>query len=141
MYELKASAAFDSAHFLKGYDGKCANLHGHRWTVEAVFSQQQLQEAGSCRGMAVDFGILKRQLRELADSFDHALIYEEGSLQPATLAAMEAEHFRLIPLPFRPTAECFAAYFYERLSGLGLPVSMVTVYETPDNCASYRRDA
>ena len=31
MYILKTSASFDSAHFLAGYTGKCANLHGHRW--------------------------------------------------------------------------------------------------------------
>lgn len=140
MYELKASAAFDSAHFLKGYDGKCANLHGHRWTIEAVFSQESLQPEGSCRGMAVDFGILKKQLRELADGFDHGLIYEKGSLLPETLAAMKKEQFHLIAVDFRPTAECFAKYFFDVLSSAGCPVSCVTVYETPDNCASYRRD-
>lgn len=140
MYGLKVSASFDSAHFLKGYEGKCANIHGHRWTVEALFSQQELQQEGSCRDMAVDFGVLKKHLRDLTDSFDHALIYEEGSLKPATLAAMEEEHFRLFSLPFRPTAERLAAYFYECLEELGLPVSMVTVYETPDNCAFYRRE-
>ena len=37
MYTLKACAAFDSAHFLAGYNGKCRNIHGHRWTVEAAF--------------------------------------------------------------------------------------------------------
>ena len=34
MYKLKTKASFDSAHFLKDYDGKCSNIHGHRWTVE-----------------------------------------------------------------------------------------------------------
>ena len=26
MYSLKSTADFDSAHFLKGYNGKCSNL-------------------------------------------------------------------------------------------------------------------
>ena len=31
MFILKAEGEFDSAHFLSGYKGKCANIHGHRW--------------------------------------------------------------------------------------------------------------
>lgn len=61
--------------------------------------------------MILDFGIVKQALRELADSLDHAFIYEEGTLQKATIEALMAEGFRLIPVPFRPTAECFAKYF------------------------------
>ena len=34
MYLLKTSASFDSAHFLSGYNGKCANIHGHTWKIE-----------------------------------------------------------------------------------------------------------
>ena len=34
MYQLKTVADFDSAHFLSGYQGKCANIHGPRWHVE-----------------------------------------------------------------------------------------------------------
>lgn len=138
MYELKTSAAFDSAHFLSGYQGKCSNLHGHRWTIEASVSAQALQQEGQCRGMILDFGIVKQALRELADSLDHAFIYEEGTLQKATIEALMAEGFRLIPVPFRPTAECFAKYFFDTLTAQELPISSITVYETPTNCATYR---
>ena len=137
MYRLKTSAAFDSAHFLAGYNGKCANIHGHRWTLEVVVESSELINSGEKRGMIIDFGDLKKAVRELADSFDHALIYEEGSLRPATVAALNEENFRLIEVPFRPTAENFARFFCERLTGQGLPVSSVTVYETPENCAVY----
>ncbi|MDE6363554.1 MAG: 6-carboxytetrahydropterin synthase QueD [Lachnospiraceae bacterium] len=137
MYILKTSAAFDSAHFLRGYDGKCANLHGHQWVIEVEVSGDCLQEQGSCRGMLIDFGEVKQAVRTLADSFDHALIYEKDSLKPGTEAALLAENFRLIPVAFRPTAENFARCFYEKLSEKGLPVYRVTVYETPDNCAVY----
>jgi len=137
MYRLKTSAAFDSAHFLAGYNGKCANIHGHRWTLEVVAESSELISSGEKRGMIIDFGDLKKAVRELADSFDHALIYEEGSLRPATVAALNEESFRLIEVPFRPTAENFARFFCERLTGQGLPVSSVTVYETPENCAVY----
>ncbi len=137
MYYLKTTAAFDSAHFLSGYAGKCANLHGHRWTIEVTAAAEDLQETGQCRGMVIDFGDLKRAVRSIADEFDHATIYEEGTLKEATLAAFAEEGFRLIALPFRPTAECFARHIYERLLAESLPVRRVAVYETPENCAIY----
>ncbi|MEF2600873.1 MAG: 6-carboxytetrahydropterin synthase, partial [Fusobacterium mortiferum] len=34
MYTLISEASFDSAHFLSGYNGKCKNIHGHRWTIK-----------------------------------------------------------------------------------------------------------
>lgn len=137
MYYLKTSAAFDSAHFLHGYNGKCSNIHGHRWTIEVKISGEELQSDGEKRGMLIDFGDLKKAVRSLADEFDHALIYEENSLKPTTVQALEDENFRLICVDFRPTAENFARYFYDRLSGGGIAPKSVTVYETPGNCAVY----
>ena len=40
-------------------------------------------------------------------------------------------------LLIRPTAEEFARYFYMRFKDEGYPISCVTVYETPNNCAVY----
>lgn len=137
MYLLKTTASFDSAHFLSGYDGRCANLHGHRWRIEVEAGLEQLQSSGEKRGMVMDFGDMKKAVRALADAYDHAMIYEEGSLRETTVQALEAEHFQLIPLPFRPTAENLARHFYEKLLQEGMPVIRVTVYETPDNCAAY----
>lgn len=137
MYYLKTSAAFDSAHFLAGYEGKCSNIHGHRWTVEVKISGEKLIDSGTKRGMLIDFSDLKKAVRDIADSYDHALIYEEGSLRPSTVNALVEENFKLIPVDFRPTAENFARSFFEILSGKGLDVQSVTVYETPDNCAVY----
>lgn len=137
MFTLKTSAAFDSAHFLSGYNGKCANLHGHRWVIEVEAGSEHLQETGEKRGMVIDFGDLKAAVRALADHYDHATIYEEGSLKDTTVSALLDEGFRLIAVPYRPTAENFAKAFYDRLKADGLPVLRVTVYETPDNCACY----
>lgn len=137
MYTLKTSAAFDSAHFLHGYKGKCANLHGHHWVIEVEVCADTLQNSGEKRGMVIDFGDLKKAVRDLADSFDHATIYEKGTLRDTTIAALREEGFRLIEIPFRPTAENFAQSFFDILRVQGQPVSSVTVYETPDNCARY----
>lgn len=139
MYLLKTAATFDSAHFLSGYNGKCANIHGHTWKLEVAISSQELKETGEKRGMIIDFSDFKKAVRKLASSFDHTLIYEKGSLKDGTVAALSAEGFKLTEVPFRPTAENFAEHFYRSLAE-SLPVKSVSVYETPDNCAVYEED-
>lgn len=138
MYQLKTSASFDSAHFLSGYQGKCANLHGHHWIIEACIQGKTIQTQGDKKGMLLDFGDFKKIIRNLADAFDHAFIYEENSLKDTTISALQQENFRLISVPFPPTAENFAKHFFTLLQNQNLPVCQVTVYETPDNCAVYQ---
>ena len=139
MYLLKTSASFDSAHFLSGYNGKCANIHGHTWKIEVTACSSSLIENGEKRGMVIDFSDLKSAVRTMAKDFDHTLIYEKGSLKDGTVAALSAEGFKLTEVPFRPTAENFAEHFYRSLAE-SLPVKSVSVYETPDNCAVYEED-
>ena len=137
MYQLKTVADFDSAHFLAGYDGKCSNLHGHRWKIILEVQAEELKDDIQHKGMYVDFGELKKDLRDLADSMDHALIIEKNSLKETTLEALKSENFRIIELDFRPTAENMAKYFYEKIKKLGYNMKAVTVYETPVNSATY----
>lgn len=138
MYELKTESCFDSAHFLSDYNGKCENLHGHRWKVVAYIGVDDLQDNGQEKDMVVDFGTFKKALRSLTEELDHTFIVERGSLAPSTIAALESETFRLYLVDWRTTSENFAKFFYARLEGLGLPVTQVDVYETPNNCAIYR---
>lgn len=140
MYILKTEHDFDAAHFLKGYDGKCRNIHGHRWKVIVNVGSEMLQQEGNMRGMVVDFSKLKSDVKEMVDFFDHKLIIEEGSLQPVTLGILAEEGFEVISLPIRPTAENFAKYFYDRMVEKGYRVVETMVYETPNNCASYREN-
>ena len=117
---------------------KCSNIHGHRWHVEIEIESRKLEKNGQGRGMLVDFGDLKKDLRELADSMDHTLIYEENTLRPKTLEALDEEGFHLVKVPFRPTAENFSEYFFRKMEEKGYPVKRAVVYETPNNCAAYR---
>lgn len=137
MYILKTEKSFDSAHFLAGYEGKCRNIHGHRWNVEIEVKSERLVENGQLRGMCVDFSTLKEQLEQETEFFDHALIIEKGALMDKTLAALNEEGFNLKIVNFRPTAENFAKYFYDRFKDKGYQVNKATVYETPSNCAIY----
>ena len=138
MYGLKTEAAFDSAHFLTDYYGKCENLHGHRWRVEVTLEQDELQKEGTMRDMVLDFGVFKKEVRAIADSLDHTFLIEEGSLKPETIAALESEGFSLTILPFRTTAENLARYFFGKLEEAGLPIAEVEVDETPNNRSFYR---
>lgn len=137
MYMLQSEASFDAAHFLKGYDGKCKNIHGHRWRIVVRISGDSLIASGPKKGMLIDFGDLKSALTTLADQFDHALLVEEGTLKEKTMEALREEDFRMVFLPFRTTAENFSRYFFQQLTEMGLTPQEVAVYETPNNCAVY----
>ena len=138
MYVLQTAQSFDAALFLKDYKGKCSNIHGHRWRVVVSISSEKLSAEQQTKGMIIDFSDLKKVLKNICDYFDHTFIYEENSLKPETVTALQAENFRLITVPFRPTAENFAHFFYEELKKEKYTVCHVEVYETPDNCAIYK---
>ncbi len=140
MYTLKTRSGFDSAHFLKGYDGKCSNIHGHHWSVEIIVGSDVLSSDEQTRGMVVDFSELKKDLREITDGLDHSLIIEKGSLKDKTMEALKEENFKIVELDMRPTAENFAKYFYDLMSDKGYKVIESVVYETKNNCAGYRQD-
>ena len=137
MYYLTTEGAFDAAHFLKGYNGKCSNLHGHRWRVVVRIKSDSLIDNGQERDMIIDFGNIKKIVKEEVDYFDHSFIYEKDSLKESTLSALKEEDFLLREVDFRPTAERFAKYFYDKISSQNFDVAEVMVYETPNNCASY----
>ena len=140
MYTLKTEHSFDAAHFLHGYEGKCSNIHGHRWTIEVEVGADSLADDVQNRGMVVDFSNLKRDLKAIADNFDHCLIMEEGSLKESTVNALLDEDFRIITVDFRPTAENFARHIYNEMKAKGYDVIETSVYETPNNVASYSED-
>jgi 6-pyruvoyltetrahydropterin/6-carboxytetrahydropterin synthase len=121
MFVVSVQAHYDSAHFLRNYHGKCERMHGHRYVVELALQTNELDQAG----IAFDFVIIKKQLRDLAERLDH-------------------ENLNELP-PFdelEPSAENQARYFYEELKRL-LPGQMssailyVKVWETPTQFALY----
>lgn len=121
MYIVSVQAHYDSAHFLRSYKGKCEQLHGHRYVVEAALTTEELGEGG----IAFDFVDVKRALRELADELDHNNL---NDLPPFT--------------EIEPSAENQARYFYEELKKR-LPEKMAEavlytkVWETPTQWALY----
>ena len=106
-----------------------------RWRSRSV--RRLLRAIHRTEGMVVDFSNLKKDLKEIADHFDHSLIMETGSLKQATEDALLAENLRIVKVDFRPTAENFAKYIYDEMAGRGYKVIEASVYETPNNVASY----
>ena len=88
--------------------------------------------------MVIDFADFKHALRNLTEELDHSFVVEEGSLMPKTLDCLREEGFTQSMMSFRTTAENLARYFFGKLAEQGFPLSQVDVYETPNNCASYR---
>lgn len=124
MYELTVRSAFEAAHFIRGYDGKCARLHGHNWTVEAVVRGLKLDELG----MLVDFKILKAELNKVLDDFDHSFLNESETFKQDN-----------------PTAENLARKIFEKLSASEIfsgstKLHAVKVHESPNSCVTYSAD-
>ena len=67
MFEVRVEADFAAAHFLKDYNGKCENLHGHNYKVFAHVRGKNLNEGG----MLLDFSKLKDALRKTCKILDH----------------------------------------------------------------------
>lgn len=136
MFTISAESSFDSAHFLYGYPGKCARLHGHRWRVVAEVSTRGLNEDG----MVMDFKVLKNALKTITENYDHCILVEEQTLEPETLQAFELEKFKVVTFPFPPTAEHLAKQIFDELHLAEIPVTRVSVFETPDNRAVYEAE-
>ncbi|MDD1663639.1 MAG: 6-carboxytetrahydropterin synthase, partial [Methanomicrobiales archaeon] len=58
--------SFDASHRLLHYEGKCRNLHGHRWKVE-VWLAGEIDERP---GILVDFNVV----RDVIERFGHQVI-------------------------------------------------------------------
>ena len=129
MHILSSEASFDAAHFLTNYNGKCKNIHGHRWrVVVSIYGDLD-------NGMVVDFNELKKDIKDVCDYFDHTFIVEKNSLKKELLDMLESE-FLIRIVDFRTTAENFSKYFFECMQKK-YNVYEVLVYETPNNCARY----
>ena len=126
MYTLRVEGAFEAAHRVVNYPGKCERLHGHNWVVEAAFQGTQLDELG----MLIDFKIAKKALAEILDDFDH---YYLNNLPPFNDG-------------LNPTAENLARIIFERLvvreevRASAAELTALTVWESPKSSVTYTKD-
>ncbi len=142
MLSITKTVTFDAAHLLTGHPGQCRNLHGHtyRVTVELSAPARTAAIPGDPEDMVLDFKRLKGILRELiVEPCDHAFLHDPASPVEADIAGVLARHgLRVYALPGRTTSENLAQHFFRKLAAYPLPVTAVTVAETPDSTATYR---
>lgn len=67
MYLLTVEDTFASAHQLRGYKGKCENIHGHNWKVVLSVKGNKLNDIG----LLIDFNDLKAILKKITGFLDH----------------------------------------------------------------------
>lgn len=133
MYKIKVESHFSSAHNLRGYKGKCEELHGHNWKVELVAQSSGLDKAG----MVLDFKHLKKKLNTVLDKLDHKYLNEIPYFKKVN--PVRKKHAKRIKLSngVNPTSENIAKYIYDSLKG-GIPgILAVTVWENESCCATY----
>lgn len=116
MYKIKIEGDFSSAHNLRGYKGKCEDLHGHNWKVEVVVARNKLDKIG----MAMDFKFLKQKLNDLLEKLDHKYLNS-------------IPYFKKV----NPTSENIAKYLYDRLKTEAADLYCVTVWESDTASATY----
>ena len=67
MYEVRIESHFSSAHQIVGYEGDCADIHGHTFKVEVVAVTDALDKLG----ISIDFRKLKKLLGKVIRTLDH----------------------------------------------------------------------
>ncbi len=122
MYEVTVEDEFSATHFLKLYDGSWEKRHGHNWKVAVVACSEKLDSIG----VVVDFESLKPALKKVLSEF------HETSFNEHPYFKNEKNN---------PSTENIARLICERLLAAlpkgTAPITKVSVWETPDACASY----
>ncbi|MCR4337902.1 MAG: 6-carboxytetrahydropterin synthase QueD [Candidatus Omnitrophica bacterium] len=111
MFELTVQDRISSAHFLRGYNGPCQDLHGHTWKIEVVLLSSQLNELG----LVMDFRELKVKLKDFLKPLDHVCLNELPSFKDVN-----------------PSTENLAQYIYRGFSKACVPLKLkqVRVWES-----------
>lgn len=126
MYNIKVQATFSAAHNLRGYKGKCEELHGHNWKIEAIASKENLDKAG----MVMDFRYLKTELKKIMEKLDHKYLNKLAYFSAAGGSASGGKKNN-------PTSENIAKFIYDRLKNKISGVKSVTVWENDTSSATY----
>ena len=122
MFQVSVDETFSAGHALRGYKGKCENVHGHNYKVRIILEGPGLDSIG----LLYDFTHLKRVIRDIVEGVDHKFLNDQAPFDA-----------------INPSAENLAKFFYEETSRQmnampqGARISRVTVWETDTTSATY----
>ena len=120
MYELKVVTKFAAAHQLTMVGSKCENMHGHNWKIEVYVKGEKTDEAG----VLVDFGIIKKHVRDIMSILDHKYLNE-------------LEYFQQRQPSSENIAFLVASELQKKIDNPAVSVSRVTAWESDDAGATY----
>ncbi len=100
---------FENAHIVRDCSTqRCSeNIHGHSYKIEVLLESNYLDDGQ----MVYDFGLTKLFIKELIDSFDHAITLWSKD-DKDYISAMKKYSNRWIELPVSPSAEQFSRVLY-----------------------------
>ena len=100
---------FENAHIVRDCTTqRCSeNIHGHSYKIEVLLESNYLDDGQ----MVYDFGLTKRYIKELIDSFDHAITLWSKD-DKNYIEAMKTYSNRWVELPVSPSAEQFSRVIY-----------------------------
>ena len=131
MYSVTKRIEFCYGHRLMNYSGVCQHPHGHNAVVEVDIHADSLDK----RDMVADFSDIKRVVKGWIDrELDHKMILRRDDPIADALRRLGEPVFLL---DSNPTAERIAQLIFDVSRDQGLPVSRVTVWETPTSWATY----
>ena len=120
MYELKVVTKFAAAHQLTMVGAKCENMHGHNWKIEVYVSGKKTDEAG----VLIDFGIVKKHVREIMSMLDHKYLNELDYFKQSQPSSENIAYFIAVELQ-------------KRIDDQAVSVNRVTAWESDDAAATY----
>ncbi|MCA8090837.1 6-carboxytetrahydropterin synthase [Burkholderia anthina] len=100
---------FENAHIVRGCSTRrCSHsIHGHSYKVELLLEAHALDNGQ----MVYDFGLLKGDVRDLIDAFDHAVTLWSGDDRDY-VDSMCRHSERWVLLPVSPSAEQFSRVLF-----------------------------
>ena len=104
---------FENAHVVRNCSSdRCKfSIHGHSYQIELILEAHRLDHGQ----MVYDFGLLKSSIKDIIDSFDHAICFWDKD-DPEYIAMCKQFSARWISLPVSPSAEQFSrvVFFWAR---------------------------
>lgn len=100
---------FENAHIVRNCTSdRCKrSIHGHSYKVEILLQANRLDHGQ----MVYDFGLLKGVIKDLIDSFDHAITFWDKD-EASYIDACKTFSARWVALPVSPSAEQFSRIFF-----------------------------
>ena len=147
---IRKQFKFENAHVVRGCSStRCrSSVHGHSYIVEILFESNFLDNGQ----MVYDFGLMKQNMKDLIDSFDHAItLWSEDDA--SYIEDMKKHSARWVTLPVSPSAEQFSRVIFLMLDALlkltvsqngerEVSLNSVIVHETATGYAQgFREDA